>query len=213
MNEEHQRAAQAQVSGDESARACEELRQANAELQRRVDELERVNLDSRRTRLATLNALEDAVASRRLAEALNDQLQKENAERRRVEGELRENKERLEAALDAARAAYQEKDHFITALSHELRTPLAPILLAASLGARDESLPPHARTNFELVRSNVEVEARLIDDLLDQGGMAHGRTRLTRTLLNLHEILEQALRTTAAEFEEKEIVLQRDFDA
>lgn len=79
------------------------------------------------------------------------------------------------------------------------------ILLAASLGARDESLPPHARTNFELVRSNIEVEARLIDDLLDQGGISRGRTRLTRTLLDLHEVLEQALRTTTSEFTEKEI--------
>jgi signal transduction histidine kinase/ActR/RegA family two-component response regulator len=213
MNEEHQPAEKRVPSADDSARACEVLRQVNAALTRRVDELERVNLDSRRTRLATLNALEDAVASRGLAEALNEQLQTENAERRRIERELRENKLRLETALDAARAAYQAKDHFIAALSHELRTPLAPILLAASLGARDESLPPHARTNFELVRSNVEVEARLIDDLLDQGGIARGRPRLTRTLLDLHDVLEQALRTTAAEFEEKKIVLQLDFRA
>lgn len=148
-----------------------------------------------------------------MAEALNEHLQAENAERRRVEEELRENKHRLEAALDAARAAFQEKDHFIAALSHELRTPLAPILLAASLGARDESLPPHARTKFEMVRSNVEIEARLIDDLLDQGRIAHGRTRLTRTLLDLHEVLQQAVRTTAADFAEKEIVLHQDFAA
>src|SRR4051812_33891967 len=151
----------------ELTRQLESAERVNAALRQRIAELENVNQDVRKSRLATLNVLEDAVASRRLAEALNLRLQKENDERRRAEEALRESTSQLQTALEAARVAHQAKDQFIAALSHELRTPLTPILLGASLGADDASLPKKARTRFAMIKANIEVEARLIDDLLD----------------------------------------------
>jgi len=195
------------------ARRNAELARANVALRQRIARLEQANLDARKTRLATLNVLEDAVSSKRLAETLNEQLQHENAERRQIELALRESSHRLETALHAARAAHQAKDQFMAALSHELRTPLTPILLTASLGAQDRDLPEPIRERFDLIRENIQVEARLIDDLLDQTRIVRGQTRMTKEPVDIHAILREVLRTTAPEFAAKHIHPQTDFRA
>lgn len=65
------------------------------------------------------------------------------------------------------RLANQVKDRFLAVLSHELRTPLMPVLAIASALTSDTQLPVKFREDLELVRRNVESEARLIDDLLE----------------------------------------------
>jgi signal transduction histidine kinase/ActR/RegA family two-component response regulator len=193
--------------------AKDALQRLNADLQEKVRQLEHANVDARKSRLATLNVLEDATASRLLAEGLNRKLQDEIAERQLVETALRESERRLTVALEVARSAHQAKDQFIAALSHELRTPLTPILLAAGDAAQDDSLPPMTRACFSMIKANAEVEARLIDDLLDQTQIARGQTRLATRPVDVHAVLEEALRTTAPEFADKQIKPVKDFGA
>jgi len=88
-------------------------------------------------------------------------------ERDREERELRDAKE-------AAEIANRTKDRFLNLLSHELRTPLTPILTLASVLENDSRLPEDLRADMEMIRRNAEVEARLVDDLLELVGMAHG---------------------------------------
>ena len=92
--------------------------------------------------------------------------------RRQIEAELKRQKEVAESANAA-------KDRFLATLSHELRTPLTPILIWAGGMVNDPSLPPEIDEGLQMVCRNVELEARLIDDLLDL-------TRITRGKLNLH---------------------------
>lgn len=92
--------------------------------------------------------------------------------RKRVELELRQAKE-------AAEAASRAKDQFLATLSHELRTPLTPVLALVSGLEKDERVHPELRRACEVIRRNAELEARLIDDLLDL-------TRITRGKLELH---------------------------
>ncbi|WP_124081775.1 hybrid sensor histidine kinase/response regulator [Pigmentiphaga humi] len=73
----------------------------------------------------------------------------------------------LQAAKEQAEAANRAKDRFLAVLSHELRTPLGPIYAAAQALDLRRDLPPECRRSVELIKRNVEVEARLIDDLLD----------------------------------------------
>jgi signal transduction histidine kinase/ActR/RegA family two-component response regulator len=197
----------------EFERMNDALRRQQEELQQKVAELENANVDARKSRLATLNALEDATASRCLVEALNQKLQNEIAERKVVESALRESERQLKEALEIAKTAHRAKDQFIAALSHELRTPLAPILLAAGAAAQDDALPKKTRACFSMIKANVEVEARLIDDLLDQTQIEHGRTRLMKRPVDVHAVLEAALRTTAQEFADKQIQPVKDFRA
>jgi len=119
----------------------------------------------------------------------------------------------LEQARDLAEQASHAKDEFIAVLSHELRTPLTPSLMTLSSLAEDERLDPEARAQVALVRRNVELEARLIDDLLDLTRIARGKIQLTPTNLDLHMVLDQILETCGAEFQEKRLTVQRQYHA
>jgi PAS domain S-box-containing protein len=81
--------------------------------------------------------------------------------------ERRHGEAALRAARDAAEAANRAKDEFLAALSHELRTPLTPVLMLAAEMEHAEGVPTEIRSDFATIRKNIELEARLIDDLLD----------------------------------------------
>ncbi len=112
----------------------------------------------------------------------------------------------LERARDEALAASRAKDDFLAALSHELRTPLNPVLLLASEAAEDNSLPSGVRADFATIRKNVELEARLIDDLLDLTRITRGKLLLEMLPHDVHTIVHDALATVRAELDRKRIV-------
>jgi PAS domain S-box-containing protein len=100
-------------------------------------------------------------------------------ERKLAEQELLKTRDDLALAKDAAEAANRAKDQFLAVLSHELRTPLTPVLLTIALLEGREQLPEDIQTDLQTIRRHVELEAHLIDDLLDV-------TRITRGKLQLH---------------------------
>jgi signal transduction histidine kinase len=85
-----------------------------------------------------------------------------------------------ERAREASHAMQQNraKDEFLAVLSHELRTPLNPVVLTLQALRDDPRLDPALVEDVEMIRRNVELEARLIDDLLDI-------TRISRNALRL----------------------------
>jgi signal transduction histidine kinase len=88
--------------------------------------------------------------------------------------------------IAAAEAANQAKDRFLAMLSHELRTPLNPILLWTQATLEDGQLYPSLRDGVRMVRRNIELEASLIDDLLDVARITGGKLNCIysfRTLL------------------------------
>jgi PAS domain S-box-containing protein len=104
-------------------------------------------------------------------------------------------RESLLAAEQAARAeaesANRAKDRFLAVLSHELRTPLTPVLIAASslLEQSDEALDPNVRSVLEMVRRNVALESRLINDLLDVSRIARGKLVLELETVDVHRAI------------------------
>lgn len=89
-------------------------------------------------------------------------------------------------------SANTAKDQFLALLSHELRNPLSPVI--AMVGELEASEPrtPKLREALEVIRRNVELEARLIDDLLDVTRIAKGKLQLTFELVDVHQILRRA---------------------
>ncbi len=77
-------------------------------------------------------------------------------------------------------------------LSHELRTPLTPVLIAVTslLESKPEAALLHA---LEMIRRNIELEARLIDDLLDLSRIARGRLRLELEVVDIHKLIRRAM--------------------
>jgi len=95
----------------------------------------------------------------------------------------------LRQELIGANAA---KDQFLALLSHELRSPLSPVI--AMVGELEAELPDSrpVREALEVVRRNVELEARLIDDLLDVTRIAKGKLQLSFETTCVHQILQRA---------------------
>lgn len=106
--------------------------------------------------------------------------------------------EELSRAKEAAEAANQAKDEFLAILSHELRTPLTPVLAAVAALREDETVPEHITREVDMIRRNIEVEARLIDDLLDVTGIARGKIELNRQVVDVRLLVEHALHNYCA---------------
>ena len=123
-------------------------------------------------------------------------------------GRQNQAKRELEQAHQEAVAASRAKDDFLAALSHELRTPLNPVLLLASAAAEDLQLPAEVRAQFVTIRNNVELEARLIDDLLDITRVTHGKLSLAMDWVDVNEVLNTALTTVKPELDKKRITLK-----
>jgi PAS domain S-box-containing protein len=97
----------------------------------------------------------------------------------------------LREAKEAAEAANQAKDRFLAVLSHELRTPLTPVLLAVSDLTRDSHLPPEVREDLAMIKRNVELETKLIDDLLDLSRITSGKVELKTEPVDLNAAVRE----------------------
>jgi signal transduction histidine kinase/CheY-like chemotaxis protein len=138
---------------------------------------------------------------------LRDITRRENAERERS----RMLAER--AARAEAEAASQAKDRFLAALSHELRTPLTPIL--ATVTAMLDSLATHDVDYgaLEMIRRNVALETRLIDDLLDMTRIRSGKLRLDPELIDAHEVIHHVVEICGDDMRASRIDLRLDLAA
>jgi len=127
-------------------------------------------------------------------------------ERKRVE-------EALQIAKAQAEEASQAKDQFLAMLSHELRTPLTPVLMAATALETDSNVSHEMREQLAMMRRNIELEARLIDDLLDITRITHGKLELHEELVDVHAALDHALKISESGALTKELHIRKNFGA
>ncbi|HEY3602869.1 MAG TPA: ATP-binding protein [Chthoniobacterales bacterium] len=109
---------------------------------------------------------------------------------------------RLRQELISANAA---KDQFLALLSHELRNPLSPVI--AMVGELEARTPDnsHLRQPLEVIRRNVELEARLIDDLLDVTRIAKGKLQLSFEVTSVHETLRRVYEICREDIRQKNL--------
>jgi signal transduction histidine kinase len=101
--------------------------------------------------------------------------------------EQKRTEQALKEAKEIAEAANRSKDHFLAVLSHELRTPLTPVLMTASVLEMDPTVPPGLRADMAMIRRNVELETKLIDDLLDLSRITSGKLPLRPKIVSVNE--------------------------
>lgn len=102
-------------------------------------------------------------------------------------------------ARDEAERQSRLKDEFLATLSHELRTPMNAILGWLSIL---ESGKPVRDLNsvLEVIGRNAQVQAKLIDDLLDMNRLISGNVRLEMGHVNVCTLVDatvQSLQPTA----------------
>ncbi len=98
------------------------------------------------------------------------------------------------------------KDQFLAMLSHELRTPLTPVLASALALESEPALPQDIHESLQMIRRNVELEARLIDDLLDLTRIERGKVQLNFEVVDAHTLLQNVLEICQAEIDRKHLV-------
>jgi PAS domain S-box-containing protein len=126
-------------------------------------------------------------------------------ERQRHEAEMRQ-------ARHEAEAANRARGQFLAMLSHELRTPLTPVLTA--LGELlEQGLPANVRPTIEMVQRNVELEARLIDDLLDLIRAERRLMRLSMETVDVHELIRRVVQICGIDVENAGLRLELELGA
>src|SRR5438876_9666008 len=120
----------------------------------------------------------------------------------------------FEAEKIAAQKASKAKDDFLAALSHELRTPLTPALAAATyLEENAEKIPQEFVEDVQLIKRNVKLQARLIDDLLDLTRITRGRLRIDLENCDAHIIISNAIDTASSAIAAKQLKLSTNLNA
>jgi PAS domain S-box-containing protein len=118
---------------------------------------------------------------------------------------------REQAAREAAEAANRIKDEFLAVVSHELRSPLNPILGWAKLLRQGQLTPQKADRALEVIERNAQMQAQLINDLLDVSRILRGKLSLEHQPVELVSIIQAAMETVrlAAEAKAIELGLER----
>src|SRR5256714_242677 len=136
------------------------------------------------------------------SQSLATELQKRQEELEKTNTELQE-KARSNLA----------KDQFLAMLSHELRTPLTPVLASALALESEQGLPENIHESLHMIRRNVELEARLIADLLDLTRISKGKVQLNFEVDDAHRLLHNALEIYQSEIVRKQLTLRLDLAA
>lgn len=115
--------------------------------------------------------------------------------------------ENLLRAKEAAETAGIAKDNFLATLSHELRTPLTPVLATLGEWENAREFPPELQEDLQMVRRNVDLEARLIDDLLDLTRIVKGKIALHLEVMDVQKLLDSVVGMYQSEISGKKIDL------
>jgi PAS domain S-box-containing protein len=119
----------------------------------------------------------------------------------------KENERKLKEAKEEAESANRAKDQFLAMLSHELRTPLTPVLATLNLWEASEELSPALHADAQMLRRSVELEARIIDDLLDLTRIAKGILSFSPEDTDAHEVVQYLVGMCYSEFRGKQLNL------
>ena len=132
----------------------------------------------------------------------------------RLRKALATSEERLKATLSELEATRRRiadasaiKDRSLAFLVHELRVPLTPMLLTAQSLEEDLSLSPQQRQQVATIRHNVELEARLVGDLLDLTRIYHGKLELLLNEIEVDRKLREILAGFDAQIREKRLAV------
>jgi PAS domain S-box-containing protein len=104
------------------------------------------------------------------------------------------------------------RDQVLAILSHEMRTPLTSILLGIEL-MREDPRFEGAREILEMVRRNVELQTRLVEDLGDFSRLGQNKVRLRPRRLDFHEAIRFVLANSRAEAAAAGVLMLTDLAA
>jgi len=119
-------------------------------------------------------------------------------------------RQQVEQQAAELEAADRRKDEFMATLSHELRTPLTAILGWARILKMDGNDEATVRTAIDTIDQSAQVQAQLIDDVLDISRITTGKVRIDAATLNVATVATSAMEGVRLAAEAKGILLESD---
>jgi PAS domain S-box-containing protein len=119
---------------------------------------------------------------------------------------------REQAAREAAEAANSIKDEFLAIVSHELRSPLNPILGWSKLLRTRQLDKQKTDRALEVIERNAQIQAQLINDLLDVSRVLRGKLSLDNRPVDLASTIQAAMETVRLAAEAKSIQIHTQFE-
>jgi len=113
-----------------------------------------------------------------------------------------------QAARHEAEAASRSKDEFVAALSHELRTPLNAILGWVSMLKAGTLREGGATRAVDAIERNTIAQRRLVEDLLDASRIVTGKMSVSRTPIDLGNLVDAAVEAVRLAAEAREVAIQ-----
>ncbi len=107
-----------------------------------------------------------------------------------------------------AEATNRLKDEFLATVSHELRTPLNAILGWTTMLQRGKLDEATATRGLKTIERNAQVQAQLIEDLLDVSRIISGKLRLDVKPIELTQVIKAAIDSVKSTADAKAIELQ-----
>jgi len=133
-------------------------------------------------------------------------------ERKVIEKEREQLLKITQAARAEAEAANRIKDEFLATLSHELRTPLNAIMGWSSMLLNNKMNEETVARALETVNRNAQVQAKLIDDILDVSRIVAGNVRLESRPVELIGVIEAAIDVVRPAAEARSIGISKILD-
>jgi signal transduction histidine kinase len=131
--------------------------------------------------------------------------------REQLEERVRERTAELTRFNEELQKADRLKDEFLAIMSHELRTPLTPILGWSRMLKSGAVGGEQFHHGLEVIERNAQLEARLVEDVLDASRIITGKLRLDFHWVNLGEVLRHLVQAWQPFADSKNIVLVSDF--
>jgi CheY-like chemotaxis protein len=94
-----------------------------------------------------------------------------------------------------------------------LRAPLTPIFAILSAIERYPDVPETIRSDLHVIRRNLQLEARLIDDLLDLTSVTKGKFSLQREITDVHDLIQTVLQLCQDSIDKHQVRLAMRLEA
>jgi PAS domain S-box-containing protein len=122
-----------------------------------------------------------------------EETQRALLEQREARLQAEEERRRAEESYRVAQEANRAKDEFLMTLSHELRTPMTAILGWSRMLPTMSPDDPMFLEAIESISGGAQLQARLIDDILDVSRIVSGKLRLTPETVDVARVIMNAV--------------------
>ena len=153
----------------------------------------------------SLNEMLSELAKQKSVMSWNMQLQSEVHERKRIEQQLIEMRDRAEAA-------FQAKSRFLANMSHEIRTPMNAIIGFINI-VLDGELNQNQRKQLETVKRSAKSLHNLLNDILDVAKLEQDKFELESIAFSARQVVDDVVDIFDIKAREQNIALRKNIAA